>query len=326
MPLLVCNNDYEAQMKETSLKKKDKRKFSGYSKFVKNNKFLLFASPWILGFILFTLIPMGSSLFISFTEWNILTDPVFVGLDNYEDTFNDPLFYKSLKVTLLYTLGSVPLCIIISIFVAVLLNSDIKCINLYRTIYYLPAVVSGVVVSLLWVWLFNSEYGLVNNFLAIFGLEGPNWLTSEVWVLPALIIMSVWGIGGSIILYLAGLQGIPHYLYESARLDGASWWTKLTKITIPSMSPVILFTTLTGVIASLQTFTQAYVMTQGGPNNQSLFIAFYIYKHAFVWKEMGKACALAWILFAIIFVITILLLKSTKKMVYYESREGSDVL
>lgn len=292
----------------------------------RKNKFLFFISPWIIGFLLLTVIPMVSSFAISFTEWNILTKPKFVAFANYIDVFNDPLFYKSLRVTLVFTVLSVPINVLLSLFVAILLNSEIKCINLYRTIYYLPAVVSGVVVSLLWTWIFNSEFGLLNNFLLKFGIQGPRWLADEFWVMPAMVIMSTWGIGGGIIMYLSGLQGIPAYLYESARLDAAGWWTRLIKITIPSMSPVLLFTTLTNVIGSLQTFTSAYIMTGGGPNNQTLFYAFYVYKHAFTWKQMGKACALAWLLFLIIMAITMLLLKVSKGKVYYESKDGGDLL
>lgn len=303
-----------------------KNLFLKSSKFIKNNKFFLFTSPWLIGFVVLTIIPMISSFVISFTEWNVLTSPKFVGFDNYINVFTDPLFYKSLRVTLVYTLFSVPINVVLSLLIAILLNSNIKCINLYRTIYYLPAVVSGVVVALLWKWIFNSEFGLLNNFLLLFGIQGPKWLTSEFWVMPAMIIMSIWGIGGGIILYLSGLQGIPGYLYESARLDAANWWTRLTKITIPSMSPVLLFTTLTGVIGGLQTFTSAYVMTDGGPNNQSLFYAYYVYKHAFTWKQMGKACALAWILFIVIFIVTIILLKISTYKVYYESKDGGDII
>ncbi len=292
----------------------------------RKNKFLFFISPWIIGFLLLTVIPMVSSFAISFTEWNILTKPKFVAFANYIDVFNDPLFYKSLRVTLVFTALSVPINVVLSLFVAILLNSEIKCINLYRTIYYLPAVVSGVVVSLLWTWIFNSEFGLLNNFLLKFGVQGPRWLSDEFWVMPAMVIMSTWGIGGGIIMYLSGLQGIPAYLYESARLDAAGWWTRLIKITIPSMSPILLFTTLTNVIGSLQTFTSAYIMTGGGPNNQTLFYAFYVYKHAFTWKQMGKACALAWLLFLIIMAITMLLLKVSKGKVYYESKDGGDLL
>jgi multiple sugar transport system permease protein len=292
----------------------------------KKNKFMIFISPWLIGFVLLTIIPMITSFFISFTEWDILTDAKFVGFDNYKDVFQDPLFYKSLRVTLVFTALSVPINVVLSLLVAILLNSNIKCINLYRTIYYLPAVVSGVVVSLLWSWIFNSEFGLLNNFLLKFGIEGPRWLADEFWVMPAMVIMSAWGIGGGIIMYLSGLQGIPAYLYESARLDAANWWTRLTKITIPSMSPVLFFTTLTSIIGSLQTFTSAYVMTNGGPNNQTLFYAYYIYKHAFTWRQMGKASALAWLLFFIIMGLTVVFVKFSKNKVYYESKDGGDIL
>lgn len=286
--------------------------------------FLAFTSPWMLGFLGLTLIPIISSFLISFTEWDVLTSPQWIGLANYKDVFTDPLFYQSLRVTLTYTFFSVPINVVISLFVAILLNSDIRGVNLFRTIYYLPAVISGVVVSMLWAWMFNPEFGLLNNFLQTFlGVQGPDWIYSEQWVMPSLILMSLWGIGGSIVMYLAGLQGISQELYEAARIDGASFWQNLRHITIPGMSPILLFTTLTGIIGSLQTFTQAYVMTSGGPNHKSLFYAFYVYQHAFKWYQMGKACALAWVLFAIIFFISFILLKISSFMVHYDSAEGN---
>ncbi|MFV3012523.1 carbohydrate ABC transporter permease [Clostridium botulinum] len=292
----------------------------------KNLKFIGFISPWIIGFLAITLIPMISSIIISFTEWNILTQPKWVGIKNYIDIFNDPLFYKSLKVTLLYTAFSVPINVVLSLFVALLLNNNIKHMNMYRTIYYLPAVVSGVVVSLLWAWIFNPEFGLLNNMLSKIGIEGCQWIYDEKWVIPSLIIMGIWGIGGGIIIYLSGLQSIPKDLYEAAKIDGASFWQNLIHITIPSMSPILLFTTLTSIIGSLQTFTQAYVMTEGGPNHSSLFYAYYVYKHAFTWHKMGKACALAWILFLIILFISLLVLKVSSSRVYYEAKSGGEII
>lgn len=288
----------------------------------KNITFLGFTSPWIIGFMALTLIPIISSFIISFTEWDVLTKPEWVGLRNYIDIFKDPLFYKSLKVTLTYTALSVPVNVILSLLVALLLNNNIKNINLFRTIYYLPAVVSGVVVSLLWSWIFNPEFGLLNNVLIKFGIEGPQWIYDEKWVIPSLVIMSIWGIGGGIVMYLSGLQSIPIDLYEAARIDGTNFWQRLIHITIPSMSPILLFTTLTSIIGSLQTFTQAYVMTDGGPNHSSLFYAFYVYKHAFTWYQMGKACALAWILFIVILCISLLVLKVSARKVYYEAKDG----
>lgn len=296
------------------------------SKKKKNINFLFFTSPWIIGFLILTLIPMVASVIISFTEWDILTPPKWVGFQNYKDIFKDPLFYKSLKVTLTYTLFSVPINVILSLFVALLLNNNVKNIKLFRTIYYLPAVVSGVVVSLLWVWMFNPEFGLLNNILLDLGISGPRWIYDENWVMPSLIIMSMWGIGGGIIMYLSGLQSISKDLYEAAKIDGANFWKKLIHITIPAMSPILLFTTLTSIIGSLQTFTQAYVMTEGGPNHSSLFYAFYVYKHAFTWRKMGKACALAWILFIVIFSISMLILKIASSKVYYEAKSEGDII
>ncbi len=256
--------------------------------------FFLFISPWLIGFVVFTIVPMLASLFISFTDWNILTPPVWSGTKNFQTIFSDPLFYKSIQVTLTYTLFSVPLNIILSIFVAMLLNNALPGMRLFRTIFYLPAIVSGVVISVIWLWIYNPDYGLINGFLAMFGIEGPGWVYDENWALPSLIIMSLWGIGTNIVLYLAGLQGISTEYYEAAHIDGANFWQRLIYITLPSMSPVLLFTTLTGIINSLQTFTQAFVMTDGGPNNATNFYAFYIYNNAFVWRKMGEACAQAW--------------------------------
>lgn len=288
--------------------------------------FLAYASPWLIGLLVLLLIPIVASLYLSMTSWDILTPPKWVGLQNYRDIFNDPLFYKSMRVTLTYTIFSVPLGVIISLFVALLLNSNVRGVNLFRTIYYLPAVVSGSAVSLLWAWMFNPEFGLINNLLLKIGIEGPKWIYDEVWVMPSLIIMSLWGIGGSIIMYLAGLQGIPTELYDAAKIDGAGWWQRLFHVTLPTMSPVLLFTTLTGMIGAMQTFTQAYVMTNGGPNHASLFYAFYIYSHAFSWHKMGKACALAWILFAVILVLSLAVLFLSRRFVYYESKEAADIL
>lgn len=288
--------------------------------------FLGFASPWLLGFTLVLLIPIVMSLVISFTKWDILTSPSWVGLDNYIEIFHDELFFKSLKVTLSYAFFSVPLQIVLSIFVAMLLNAGVKFINLFRTIFYLPVAVSSTAAALLWAWVFHPEFGLINNLLYKIGINGPRWIYDEKWVMISLIIMSLWSIGGGIIIYLSGLQSIPTELYEVAKMDGAGWFSRFIHITIPSMSPILLFTTLTGIIAALQTFTQAYVMTAGGPNNASMFYAYYIYNHAFVWHKMGVASALAWILFIIIFIISLVVLKVSKNRVYYESKEDVGVI
>ena len=288
--------------------------------------FFLFISPWLIGFVVFTIVPMLASLFISFTDWNILTPPVWSGTKNFQTIFSDPLFYKSIQVTLTYTLFSVPLNIIFSIFVAMLLNNALPGMRLFRTIFYLPAIVSGVVISVIWLWIYNPDYGLINGFLDMFGIEGPGWVYDENWALPSLVIMSLWGIGTNIVLYLAGLQSISTEFYEAAHIDGANFWQRLIYITLPSMSPVLLFTTLTGIINSLQTFTQAFIMTDGGPNNATNFYAFYIYNNAFVWRKMGEACAQAWILFIIIFILTMITLKVSNGHVHYGNKEDGKIV
>lgn len=288
--------------------------------------FFLFISPWLLGFLFLTVIPMLASLFISFTEWNILTPPKWNGVQNFITIFQDPLFYKAVRVTLTYTLFSVPLNIILSIFVAMLLNNNLRGMSLFRTIFYLPAIISGVVIAIVWLWIYNPDYGIINSFLRLFGIQGPKWVYDENWALPSVIIMSLWNIGSNIVLYLAGLQGISTEFYEAAHIDGANFWDRLFYITLPSLSPVLLFTALTGIINSLQTFTQAFVMTEGGPNNATNFYAYYIYNNAFVWHKMGEACAQAWILFIIIFVLTMLSLRVSRGHVHYASREEGDLL
>lgn len=288
--------------------------------------FFAFAAPWIIGFIFLTVIPMLASLVISFTDWNILSSPVWIGLENFKTIFTDKLFYKSVQVTLVYTVFSVPLNILLSIFVAMLLNNNLKGMNLFRTIFYLPAIISGVVVAIVWLWIYNPDYGIINSFLRMFGIQGPGWVYDENWAMPSIIIMSLWGIGSNIVLYLAALQGISTEFYEAAHIDGANFWDRLIHITLPGISPVLLFTLLTGIINALQTFTQAFVMTGGGPNNATNFYAYYIYNNAFVWHKMGEACAQAWILFVIIFILTFVTLKLTQGKVHYDNKEGGDIL
>lgn len=288
--------------------------------------FFSFASPWVIGFIFITLIPMIASLFISFTEWDILTTPKWVGISNYKSMFVDPLFYKSLEVTLTYTFFTVPITVVVSIFLALLLNNKIRGMNLFRTIFYLPAVVSGVVVSIVWLWMYNPEFGIINNLLKSIGINGPKWIYDENWALPSLIIMSLWNVGGSIVLYLAGLQSVSTELYEAAHIDGAGWWSSFFNITLPGISSVLLFTTLTGIINALQTFTPAFIMTNGGPNNSTSFYAFYIYNNAFIWQKMGDASAQAWILFLIIFALSYLCIRFSGKFIHYDAKEGGEIL
>jgi len=282
--------------------------------------FFLFISPWLVGFIFFTAGPILASFYFSFNFYDVVTPARWVGLLNYTDLLKDELFWQSLKVTAIYSVGSVALGILASLFIALLLNRNIHGVAVFRTIFYLPSVISGVAVSLLWMWLLNTDFGMVNFvLLKVFGIHGPSWLMNKYWVIPAIVLMSLWGIGGSIVIYLARLQGIPTEFFEAAEIDGAGYWSKLVNITLPLMTPVIFFNTITGVIGSFQVFTQAYVMTSGGPNNASLFYVLYLYRNAFRYWRMGYASAQAWILFMILIVLTAILLRTSSRWVYYEA-------
>lgn len=218
----------------------------------------------------------------------------------------------------IYYLLNVPLNLLLGLLLAILLNQKIRGIAVFRTIYYLPSVTAGVAVSLLWMWIFNPRFGVINVLLSKVGIQGPAWLGSETWAMPALIIMSIWGVGGSMLIYLGALQSIPTHLYEAATLDGAGAWRKFLNITIPMVTPVLLLNMIMGVIASFQVFTQAFIMTKGGPNYATLFYVLYLYQQAFEWFNLGYASALAWVLFVVILIFTFVILRSSSKWVYYE--------
>ena len=287
----------------------------------------LFISPWLIGFVFFAAGPIIFSLFMSFTRWSLLSPAQWIGLDNYQKIlFDDPLVYKSLWNTAYYVLFSVPLGVGLSLMLALLLNQKLKGMRSFRTIYFLPSVTNLVAISILWMWIFNPEFGLLNQALSWVGIRGPLWLQSEVWSKPALILMSLWGVGGGMIINLAALQSIPHELYEAAELDGARRWRKTIHITLPLISPAIFFNLVMNMIGSFQVFTQAFVMTassaqgqEGGPNNSTLFFVLYLYKKAFQQFQMGYASALAWMLFIIILIFTIVQFSLSKRWVYYES-------
>ncbi|CAN5602555.1 sugar ABC transporter permease [soil metagenome] len=280
--------------------------------------FYLCVSPWIVGFILFTAGPMLASILISLTNWDFISPPTYVGLGNYQAMLNDELFFKSLKVTTTYTLLSVPLGLAGGLLIALLMNQNLKGITVFRTIYYLPSVIAGVAVALLWQWIFNPNYGLINGVLSLIGIDGPKWIYTEDWVIPAFVIMSLWGVGASMIIYLAALQSVPTELYEAAALDGAGAIRRFQSITLPMISPVIFFNLIIGIINSFQIFTSVYIMTQGGPNNGSLFFVLYIYRHAFEYFNTGYASALAWVLFIVIMLFTLFIFRFSKAWVYYE--------
>lgn len=278
----------------------------------------IFISPWIVGFLVFTALPILLSFYYGFTAYNIYQPPRFIGLRNFETLMSDPLFWTALYNTLYYTLISVPLMMVLSLLIALLLNSKLPGMSLFRTIFFLPSVLSGVGVALLWMWVFNPDFGLINSLLELVGIRGPLWLFSPEWSKPAMIIMSIWGLGGVMVINLAGLQSIPGALYDAAKIDGAGWWAQLWNITIPMLSPTLLFNFITLTIGSLQIFTQAYVMTDGGPINSTLFYVFYLFNTAFENLRMGYASAMAWILFIIIVTISLIQMRLSRRWVYYE--------
>jgi multiple sugar transport system permease protein len=282
--------------------------------------FYLFASPWLIGLLLLTLGPMLAAVGLSLTDYPVIVAPKWVGLKNYAKLLDDDLVRQALKVTFLYAAGAIPLEVISAFLVALLMNLPIRGISAFRTIYYLPAVISGVPVALLWMWILNPEFGVLNNLLGYAGIKGPAWLFSTEWVIPAFILMSLWKIGAPMIVYLAGLQGIPQHLYEAAEIDGAGVLARFWHVTVPMVSPVILFNAVMSVIGSFQIFTPAFVMTQGGPANASLVYVLYLYNNAFKFFRMGYAATLAWLLFFIILAFTLLVLRWSAAWVYYEGK------
>ncbi len=282
----------------------------------------LFAMPAILGLLLFALVPIVISLFASFTDWNMLTDWNYVGLENYKNLLTeDYYFWGSLEATLYYAILSVLVSNIVALLIALLLNCKVKLVGVYRSIFYLPTIVPAVAQALLWSWLFNVDYGLFNSLLTELGLPTGEWLTGEATVIPSLVMMAVWGCGGAVVIYLAGLQSVPIEQMEAVSVAGGGAWARFRHVTLPYISPVLFFNVLMSIIGSLQVFTQAMMMTGGGPNGKSLFYSYYLYLKAFTDNEMGYACAMAWILFLLVAVITVLFFRAFKNRLYYESGE-----
>jgi len=280
--------------------------------------FYLTISPWLIGFILLTVGPMLYSLTLSFTSWDLFGSPIWIGLDNYlKEMPSDPRFWQSVKVTLIYTAAYVPLELVGGLGLALLVRNRIRGIRIFRTIFYLPTVLAGVAFAVVWLWMLNPRGGLINLALEQIGIIGPRWLLDPDWALSALILMSFWGWGRAMIIYLAGLQGIPDVLYESASLDGANDWNKFWHITIPMLSPTIFFNLILSIINTFQTFTNAFVTTDGGPLDATLFFVLYLYKQAFNFRNMGYASALAWVLFIIILILTLVIFQTQRFWVYY---------
>ena len=278
---------------------------------------LLFVSPFLIGFLLFNLYPIVMSLYYSFTDFSILSTPHFVGLDNYRKLFSDALFWKSIKNTLYITVLGVPMTTIVALLTALLLNRRTRCVGIFRTLIYIPAVVPPVAATLLWTWMLNPEYGSINSMLKMIGITGPGWLADYRWAKPAILLMLVWAIGGTMVLYLASLQDVPKELYEAGELDGANKVQLFFHITIPFIKPVIFYNVVTGIINMSQFFTQAYVVGSkgggnaglGAPNNSTLFYCLYLFKNGFGFLKMGYASAMAWLLLIFSLIVTWLLLK-----------------
>lgn len=280
----------------------------------------LFASPWVIGLLLFYAFPLFSSIYFSFTTYSILQPGEFVGFANYTALMNDDLFWKSIYNTVYFAIFFVPLSIIFGVALAMMLNMKVKGMSIYRTIFFLPTLVPHVALAVLWMWLLNPGFGLVNGFLDLIGITGPNWLGSEAWSKPSLILMSLWAIGQPVIIYLAGLGDISQELYEAAEVDGANWFQKTFKVTLPLLTPVIFFNLVMGAIGAFQQFTLPYTMTQGQgtPANSLTFYVMYLYDNAFKFFKMGYASAMAWILFVIIMLLTAVIFISSKKWVHYQ--------
>lgn len=287
----------------------------------------LFALPWIIGFLLFSLYPIVISMYYSLTEFNLFQSAKWVGFKNYIDLFTkDRLFGTSMINTLYMVLIGMPLSLLAGLLTAMLLNTDIRGRSVYRTLFYLPSIVPVVASSLLWIWILNPQYGLLNNCLSALGLYQPNWLSDPNWTKPSLVIIGMWGSGNVMVIFLAALQDVPRSLYEAAEIDGARAAKRFLHITLPSITPVILFQLVMGIINSFQYFTQAYIIVSssgglnvvsGGPRNSLLFYALYLYHNAFAYFKMGKASAMAWILFLIVAAVTAMVVKTSKKWVFY---------
>jgi multiple sugar transport system permease protein len=282
--------------------------------------FYVMISPWLIGFLVFLAGPLLASLYFSFTDYDLLSPPRWIGLGNYRHMFaTDPLFWKVVGNTVFYTAIAVPATTIVSIGLAALLHRSVPGIRIFRTIVYLPALVPLVASAMLFTWVLAPDTGLLNRTLRLVGIHGPAWLLDETWVKPALILMSLWSVGTSVILLLAGMQGIPAEFGEAARIDGANSWQQFRRITLPMLSPVILFNVIMGMIGSFQIFSQVYILTKGGPDNASEMLVPYLFDQGFRFNKMGYASALSWVLFVIIMAFTALVFRTSSGWVFYES-------
>lgn len=312
------------------VKRKVKAETKKYSA-TRNQKKLaiLFMTPWVLGFLVFNLYPILSTVYYSFTQYNLFQAPKWVGLKNYYALFTSPEFYLSLYNTLYYVIFGVGIQLILALSTALLLNMNVKGKSIFRSIYFIPSLMPPVAASLLWVWLLNPKYGLINSLLRFFHLNEPLWLISAEWTKPAIILMSLWGIGSTMVIFLAGLGDIPSVYYEAVDIDGGGLWSKFKNVTWPMLSPITFFQLISGMIAGFNIFTQTYIISQasadkasmGGIKNSLLFFAVNIYQEGFSYLKFGYASALAWIMLLIILILTLFIFKTAKRWVFYR---GSD--
>jgi len=282
----------------------------------------LFLLPNLIGFVIFTALAVIASAAISLTSWDLLSDPEFVGLQNYIDLLtNDPLFRTVMWNTFYFTIVSVPASTVLALGLALMFNTGLRAIPLFRTMYFLPVITATIVVALIWRWFFNPDFGILNYVLYELGIDNPpNWLSTKTWAMPSVIILSVWKqVGYNMVIFLAGLQAIPTTLYEAASIDGAGRWQRFRNITLPLLTPTTFFVLVISIIGSLQVFDAVLVLTGGGPANATRTIVFHIWEEAFVFLEMGYAAAVAWILFIMVFLVTALQWKLQKRWVHYEA-------
>jgi multiple sugar transport system permease protein len=282
----------------------------------------IFCLPLVAGLILWVAFPLGVAVVMSLFQWNMIAPATFIGLGNYQFLFfGDPLFWQSMAVMLLYTLLSVPLQLVVAFSLALLLNTRVKGMGVFRTIFYLPSLIPAMVSSALWMWLFNTQYGLFNLLLDSVGLPTQEWLTSPDMVINSLVLMSLWAVGNIVIIFLAGLQGIPKELEEAVVVDGGGAWARFRAVILPFMSPVIFYNLVMGIIGGLQTFTQPYIMTHGGPANASLTYVLHLYRQAFQFNKMGYANALALVLLVLTVALSLVVFRSSDRWVYYDDGE-----
>jgi multiple sugar transport system permease protein len=280
-----------------------------------------FVSPWIIGFLAFTLVPVVLSFYYSLSDYSLLQPPAYIGLDNYRELAADPVFWKALRNTGYYAAIALPVGLLMALWVALLLNAPIRGVSIYRTIVFLPSLVPLVASAMLWLWMFNSKLGLVNTALIGLGVSNPpGWLTDTAWAMPALIIMSVWGVGNTVVIFLAGLQDVPRDLYEAAEIDGAGPARQLFHVTLPMLSPVIFFNLIMAIIGALQVFGAPFIMTGGGPARATYFYTMYLYDNAFSYLRMGYASAMAWVQLLIVLALTGIAFLSSRHWVHYQGK------